>query len=83
MLALMTEGKFTPRAAVLWGTIPKDARVRLLANVFCSNCSNIVEIADFTGDEENGDLVLTGSCARCGYNVVRVIETSERDSSDN
>ena len=34
----MNGGEFTPRAAVLWGTIAKEARERILANVFCVKC---------------------------------------------
>lgn len=30
----MSEGKFTTKATVLWGAIPKEARERILANVF-------------------------------------------------
>jgi hypothetical protein len=36
----------------------------------------------FTG-EVNGDVMLKGSCAKCGHTVVRLVETSERDLSRN
>lgn len=79
----MNGGKFTTGAAVLWGTIPKEARERILANVWCGKCRGSVTITQFTGEEEKGDVVLTGACAQCGQEVVRVVETSERDSSSN
>jgi Domain of unknown function (DUF5679) len=52
-------------------------------NVFCVKCRGAVEIVNFTGEEENGDVILKGACAKCRHDVVRVVETSERDSSGN
>lgn len=79
----MSDGKFTPRAAVLWASIPKEARTRILANVFCVKCRDGVEITNFTGEEEKGDLISKGACARCGHEVARLVETSESDKSQN
>jgi hypothetical protein len=79
----MSDEQFTLRAAVLWGTIPKEAREQILKNVFCVECRGSVEIIKFTGEERDGDLVLKGSCAKCGQAVARVVETSEVDSSGN
>lgn len=44
----------------LWGTIPREAREQLLKNVFCAKCRGSVEIIKFTGEERDGNLVLTG-----------------------
>ena len=77
------KGPFSARAGVIWGTIPKEARERILKNVFCRKCRGSVEMLRFTGEEEKGDLILKGSCATCGQAVVRVVETSERDLSGN
>lgn len=79
----MNEGQFTPRAAVLWSTIPQEARERILAAVFCVKCRTSVQITQFTGEEKNGDVFLKGACANCGHEVVRVVETSEEDNSGN
>lgn len=79
----MNEGKFTTRAAVLWGAIPKEARERILAAVFCVQCRTSVTITNFKGEEKNGDVFLKGACATCGHEVVRVVETSEEDRSGN
>jgi hypothetical protein len=76
-------GKFTARAATLWGTVPEEAKDRVLKNVFCVKCRGVVEIVNFTGAEENGDIILTGQCAKCGHEVVRDIETSEVNWSGN
>jgi len=79
----MSDGQFTTKATVLWGAIPKEARERILANVFCVKCRDSVTITKFIGEEVKGDVILKGFCARCGHEVVRVVETSERDNSGN
>lgn len=83
IVTVMLEGDFTTRAAVLWATIPKEARERILENVWCGECGDTVQMIKITGGEENGDVILRGNCASCGNVVVRVVETSERDSSGN
>jgi hypothetical protein len=82
-VAGMSEGKFTPQAAVLWSAIPKEARERIVANVFCVKCRDSVTIINFTGEEEKGDVILKGLYGTCGHEVVRVVETSEQDNSGN
>ena len=79
----MNDGDFTPGAAVLWGVIGKEARERILTNVFCVKCPGSVKIVKLTGEEQNGDVILKGACANCGHEVVRVLETSERNVSLN
>ena len=79
----MSDGQFTPKAAVLWGTIPKEVRPRILANVFCVKCHDTVTITKFTEEEHNGNLILKGVCAKCGHKVARLVETSEHDNSGN
>ena len=79
----MSDGQFTAKAAVLWGTIPKEARERILAAVFCVKCRDAVTITNFTGEEEKGDVILKGSCAVYGHEVVRVVEMSEHYNSGN
>jgi hypothetical protein len=82
-LPSMTNEQFTARVAMLWGTILREARERLLKSVFCGNCRGSVEIIKFTVEERDGNLVLKGSCAKCGHEVARVVETSQADSSGN
>ena len=79
----MNTGQFTPQAELLWKEIPLPTRERILANVYCVKCRKAVSIRNFKGEERNGDIVLTGNCELCGYEVVRVVETSEIDRSNN
>ena len=79
----MSEGQFSEKAAILWDTVPKWAQQKILDNVFCTRCRDSVRITEFTGEVENGDVVLSGKCANCGHKVVRVVETSEADFGHN
>ena len=74
----MSEGKFSAKAAVLWSTVPKEARPRILANVFCVKCRDSVQIVDFTGEEKNGDVLLMGKCAKCGTGVFRILGKAKK-----
>jgi hypothetical protein len=65
---------FTAKAKILWDSIPLQIQKQLINNVWCSHCSSATTITDFRGDVEEGDLVLTGNCIKCGGSVVRVIE---------
>ena len=67
--------EFTAEAKALWDSIPLQIQEQLVNNVWCSHCSGITTITDFKGGVEEGDLVLTGSCAKCGGSVARVIES--------
>ena len=73
----------TPQAAILWSSVPTEARDRILKAVFCVKCRGSVTLIDFTGEEKKGDLVLTGKCGKCGGKVVRVLELSELDGARN
>ncbi len=67
--------KFTAAAKTLWDSIPQQIQKQLLDNVWCVSCSGISTIVEFEGQVEEGDLVLTGSCKKCGSEVVRSIES--------
>jgi hypothetical protein len=79
----MSARVFTAEAELLWGTVPAQARVRILKNVFCTQCRDSVEMVDYGGTVKGGDVVLDGSCAKCGHRVVRVVETSEAPPPNN
>ena len=75
--------RFTLQASILWSTVPREAKERILKNCFCPRCRETAEMVRSRGAEKNGDLVLTGSCAKCGHKVVRIVETSEARMEDN
>jgi hypothetical protein len=69
--------KFTPQAKKQWEKIPKEVRVKLLNNVYCSRCKTMTGIAEIEGTVNHGDLILHGKCTACGSEVARLIETAE------
>jgi len=79
----MSDGDFTPGAAVMWGMIPKASRQEVLRNVYCTKCRAAVQMINCTGKEEQGILILRGACAACGQEVVRVLEEPEGKPSLN
>jgi hypothetical protein len=83
MMPGVMKEQFTTKAAILWSTVPERAREQILKNVFCTHCSGPAEMVNFQGKEQKGDLLLTGSCSKCGHKVVRVLETSEVRSDNN
>ena len=64
----------TPPAKKIWESIPGSIRLKLLNNVWCTQCGEITAIGHVSGKVESGMLVLTGVCTRCGGEVARVIE---------
>ena len=41
--------KFTPPAAILWASLPEQARKLYLSNVWCGKCRHEVTITNFSG----------------------------------
>jgi hypothetical protein len=79
----MSRKKFTTEAALLWGAIPPETQKRILKNAFCAKCNVVVEIVNYYGTVENGDLILDGTCAFCGHAAARVVETSQASHENN
>lgn len=79
----MSKGKFTTEAALLWGGIPVAIQKRILKSAFCAKCNILVEIVNYSGTVENGDLILDGDCAFCGHAAARVVETSQASHENN
>jgi hypothetical protein len=77
MFPSMSDGKFTTQAAILWGAITLEAQKRILKSAFCAKCNIFVEIVNYYGTVENGDLMLDGTCGFCGHAAARVVETSK------
>ncbi len=65
---------FTPEALEVWKKISETHQKKLLKNVWCSNCADSTTIVDYTGNVQQGPLILNGFCEKCGHNVARVIE---------
>ncbi len=57
-----------------WMKIPKDIREKLLNNVFCSKCSGVVRVVEYSIGEDKLGLIIKGKCATCSGKVVRVVE---------
>lgn len=66
--------RFTDEAKWIWAQIPPQKQQMLLANVWCSHCSSVATLVEFSGEVRGGNLVLEGSCHRCRGNVARLIE---------
>jgi hypothetical protein len=78
-LSFMKREKFSAEGAIVWSAILPHHRELVLRNVFCVKCGGITEMVNFSGKMKKGDLVLTGSCAKCGGKVLRILESSEQN----
>jgi ribosomal protein S27AE len=66
--------QFTPKASKLWTVIPVEFQEKILAKVFCSQCGIGVAITNYKGAVKYGNIILRGSCAICGHEVVRLLD---------
>ncbi|NOQ32231.1 MAG: hypothetical protein GQ570_14035 [Helicobacteraceae bacterium] len=66
--------KFDPKAMNRFNQIPDDVKSKLLSNVYCSKCADVVKIVDFEATMDHDDLMLQGKCDKCSANVSRLIE---------
>lgn len=64
----------TPQAKKLWEAIPPDVRVKLLNNVWCSNCAKSTGVGKASMTVESSDLIIRGVCTACGSEVARLVE---------
>ncbi|MFC5649416.1 hypothetical protein ACFPYJ_09780 [Paenibacillus solisilvae] len=62
------------QALKTWKTIPQLYRDKLVRNVFCGNCKDVVEIIQYSITENKYGLILEGKCRTCGGPVARVVE---------
>ena len=79
----MSKRKFTPEAALLWGTILAEAKKRILKSAICAKCNTFVELVNYYGTVEKGDLILEGDCSVCGHAAARVVEFSKMKHGNN
>ena len=66
--------KFDKKAMQKFNEIPDDMKSKLLSNVYCSKCKDMVKIVDFEASMDRDDLVLKGKCENCSGKVARLIE---------
>lgn len=57
-----------------WLAISEDLRQKLLHNVWCGKCKDVVEIVEYEVKGHELGLILEGKCKTCGHDVVRVVE---------
>jgi hypothetical protein len=57
-----------------WLSIPAETRKKLEKNVWCSSCSDVVQIEKYIVEESPAGIVLRGKCKKCGHEVARVID---------
>ena len=57
-----------------WKRIPENIREEILRNVWCSNCSDVVSVADYYIENDKFGLIIRGKCNVCGSEVARVVE---------
>jgi len=68
--------KFTPQARKRWGEVPEWAKKEIIEKVWCTRCGTAVPMQIREGRMEAKDLVLRGTCKKCGYEVARLIESA-------
>ena len=59
--------KFDKKAMQKFNEIPDDMKSKLLSNVYCSSCKDMVKIVDFEATMDRDDLVLKGKCEVYGF----------------
>lgn len=64
----------TPNPMLIWDNMNNELQKLILDNVYCTNCSDMTTIKDFTFQPTGKSLVLKGLCAKCGHKVARVLE---------
>lgn len=63
---------FSPKRK--WEAIPQEFREKIIRNVWCTRCRDVVEILDYKVYSAEPDIVLRGRCAVCSGEVARVVE---------
>jgi hypothetical protein len=62
------------RAMQKWNEFPKDFQKQVLDNVFCGKCF-VTTIVDYNMTlTDDGFVLLTGKCRKCGGDVARVVD---------
>ncbi|MBC9786236.1 hypothetical protein H1S01_17380 [Heliobacterium chlorum] len=57
-----------------WWGMPRELRKKLVENVWCVHCRDVVTIVNYEVEADKFGVVLQGKCKTCGYDVARLIE---------
>jgi hypothetical protein len=57
-----------------WLAIPAATRKELERNVWCSTCSDVVQIVNYVVQDSPPSIALKGKCKDCGKDVARFID---------
>jgi len=66
--------KFDKKAMQKFNKIPNEIKSKLLSNVYCTNCNDMVKIVDFEASMDGDALILKGKCGNCSDKVARLIK---------
>jgi len=66
--------KGTKEALLRWEKLPGSIRLQLLNNFYCGSCQSITSAADTSVSLVSQDLLIKGSCIKCGSDIARHIE---------
>lgn len=73
-VSLKSINPFSKDAKKRWDKIPAGAQARILDNVYCGECTDMVSISLETAEMQGASLILRGKCKTCGHEVCRVVE---------
>ncbi|MCL2286401.1 MAG: plasmid pRiA4b ORF-3 family protein [Firmicutes bacterium] len=56
-----------------WNKIPHKLQTKILNNVYCVKCK-LTSVKEYTIENAQNDIIISGKCTKCGGNVARVVE---------
>jgi len=57
-----------------WKRISESIKKKILSNVWCSNCRDVISVSDYDIENHDYGLEIRGKCNVCGNEVARVVE---------
>ena len=65
----------TTTAKKFWESIPPEAKVKILNNVWCGTCQGTSSLGNPTMTIQSQNLIIRGICTKCGGQVARRVES--------